>query len=283
MPAPGGRWWHPDAVSARAKKSLGQNFLVDPSVSSRIVDAAAVRAGDTVIEIGPGRGALTEGLRGRGERLVLVEKDDALAASLAYRYSTFSDVAVLNADALQLQPSDVPFPGPYRVVANLPYNVGGRITMHLLEDWPGHVRSMTLMFQREVANRITASPGSKAYGSLTVLVQSMAETWSLFGVPPGAFRPVPKVQSSVVRIQPRAEALWAGLDYGWFRRVVKAGFSARRKTIVNALQGGLGSDRADEIAAALEAAGIRPGLRPDALPVAAWIELARNISAPGTE
>ena len=197
----------------RAKRSLGQNFLVDLSVVDRIVAAAGVREGDVVVEIGPGRGALTPGLRALASRYVCIEKDDNLAAQLCERFGDDENAHVVHGDALVLTPDALPVSGPYRVVANLPYNVGGRITMHLLENWQGAVTAATLMFQREVANRLVASPGTKAYGALSVLVQSMSEVWPLFGVPPGAFRPVPKVQSRVVRLQPRAEPLWAGLDY----------------------------------------------------------------------
>jgi 16S rRNA (adenine1518-N6/adenine1519-N6)-dimethyltransferase len=265
---------------SRAKKSLGQNFLVDPSVIGRIVDATGVRDGEHVVEIGPGRGALTGSLAARAGRLTLVEKDDELAPALAAKFGPA--VSVWHGDALAVMPEHLELSEPVRVVANLPYNVGARITMHLLEEWPGWVKSMTLMFQREVADRITASPGTKPYGGLTVLVQSMAEAWMLFGVPPGAFRPVPKVQSAVVRITPRAVPLWEGLDYERFRRVVRAGFAARRKTVLNSLGGGTGLGvSADVLRPALDAAGIDPATRADAVPVDRWVALVSALPDSG--
>lgn len=259
----------------RAKRSLGQNFLVDPSVIERIVSASGIGSSETVVEIGPGRGALTDSLRRRAERLILIEKDDDLAARHQLRFEEDEGVRVLNLDALFVQPDQMPFEGPYRVVANLPYNVGGRITMHLLEEWGDKVLSATLMFQREVADRLIAPAGSSSYGALSVLVQSFAEVWSLFPVPPGAFRPRPKVQSRVVRLRPRTEPQWKGVDYSHFRRVVHGGFAARRKTVFNSLQiaGGV-PNPAEEIRESLKSAGIDPGVRGDDLPVEAWVRLA---------
>ncbi len=266
-------------MSQKAKRSLGQNFLVDDSVIQRILSAAGVRSDEVVIEIGPGRGALTDGLRARGRHLICIEKDDGLAASLDRRYSKDDSVTIVNGDALILKPEDMPVPGPYRIAANLPYNVGGRITMHLLEEWHGQVLSATLMFQKEVADRITAAPATKPYGALSVLVQSMAEAWSLFKVPPGAFRPIPKVQSAVVRLKPRETQLWQGLDYEWFRRVVHGGFQARRKTILNSLSlaSGLPSDT-EVLRAALTEVGLDPGIRGDSVPVEAWVRLAAALA-----
>ena len=265
--------------TSRPKRSLGQNFLVDASVIERVVSASGVASGDTVVEIGPGRGALTGSLKDRAERLVLIEKDDHLAARHEARFEGDANVAVVHGDALRIRPGELPFPGPYRVVANLPYNVGGRITMHLLEEWRGQVLSATLMFQREVAARLVAPAGTSPYGALSVLVQSFAEVWSLFAVPPEAFRPVPRVQSRVVRFRPRDVPSWEGLDYEHFRRVVHGGFAFRRKTLYNSLQMASGvPDSAEEIHAALTSAGIDPSLRGDAVPVDDWVRLARALS-----
>jgi 16S rRNA (adenine1518-N6/adenine1519-N6)-dimethyltransferase len=267
----------------RAKRSLGQNFLIDRSVTARIASAAGIRAGETVIEVGPGRGALTGLLREKADQLICVEKDDALAEELRLRFAGDPGAALVHGDMLDLVASDMPFDGPFRVVANLPYNVAGRITMHLLERWHGQVLGATLMFQREVAQRIAAPAGTSPYGVLSVLVQSFAEVWLLFGVPPRSFRPVPKVQSTVLRLRPLDEPLWAtaGLDYEHFRQVVHAGFAARRKRVANSLLIGLsGRLAADGIHAALEQAGIDPGLRPDAVPGDSWVRLAAALATP---
>ncbi len=264
--------------NVRAKKSLGQNFLVDEGVIARIASAAAIRADDVVVEIGPGRGALTPRLRSQARHLICIEKDDVLAEQWERKFAADAGADLVHADALKVLPRDLPIDGPYRVVANLPYNVGGRITMHLLEEWTGQVKSATLMFQREVAERICASPSTKPYGALTVLVRSFAESWILFGVPPGAFRPIPKVQSRVIRLQPLAEPKWraAGVDYEHFRKVVHAGFAARRKTVSNSLAVGLRRE-ASELAEPLAAAEIEPGVRAQALDVDAWVRLAAAI------
>jgi len=258
------------------KRSLGQNFLVDPGIAARIVQAAGVREGETVVEIGSGRGALTGGLRGLASRLICVEKDDVLAPALAEQFADDACAEVVHADALQVVPADLPFPGPYRVIANLPYNMAARITMHLLEDWGDDLSSATLMYQLEVAQRLAASPGTKAYGALSVLVQSFCEVWQLFQVPPRSFRPVPKVQSAVVRLARRPAPLWQELDYEWFRKVVHAGFRARRKTLVNSLRHAPGlSQDIGELQSAIEQAGIDPKRRGDAVSVQEFVQLAR--------
>lgn len=267
----------------RAKRSLGQNYLIDRSVIARIAGAAGIRAGETVVEVGPGKGALTWRLRELAERLICVEKDDVLAEDWRQRFAGDPGAELVHGDMLDLGPGDMPFPGPFRVAANLPYNVAGRITMHLLERWQGQLLGATLMFQREVAQRIAAPAGTSPYGVLSVLVGSFAEAWLLFGVPPRAFRPVPKVQSTVLRLRPLEEPLWAaaGLDYEHFRKVVHAGFAARRKRVANSLAIGLaGRPGPEGIRVALDAAGIDPGLRPDAVPIDAWVRLAAALAAP---
>ena len=264
----------------RAKKSLGQNFLIDGGVIARIITASGVRTHpeETVLEIGPGRGAMTRGLVEASRRFVAIEKDDALAAKLQDEFAGRDDVVVLNGDALTLRPEELPFGPPFRIVANLPYNVGGRITMHLLEEWGSNVSEMTLMFQREVANRLTSQPSDGSFGALSVLVQSFCEAWLLFGVPPGAFRPVPKVQSAIVRLRRRPVPLHDGIPYKHFNKLVHGAFASRRKTLLNGLSiaPGLPSD-STFWRSLLEDAGVDPGLRPDAVPVEGFIEIAKRL------
>ena len=261
----------------RAKRSLGQNFLVDQSVIRRIVDAAGVTEGDTVLEIGPGRGALTHQLRARAAHFVCIEKDDALAAEHARSFADDAQAHVVHGDALKAMPEELPTPGPYRIVANLPYNMAARITLHLLESWGTDVSAMTLMYQAEVADRIVGRPGSKSYGSLSVQIANFCEGWRLFSVPGGAFRPVPKVLSAVVRLRRRPVTLCEerGVDYQWLRLVVRGAFQSRRKTMINSLRlaPALSSD-VKVLAAAIEAAGIPEGTRADSVTPRQFVALA---------
>ena len=263
-------------MSGRAKRSLGQNFLVDDAYISRIVEGAGVRPTDTVVEIGPGRGALTERLRARAARFIAIEKDDALAATHRAAFADDPTAELVHGDALEVMPSGLPFPGPYRIVANLPYNMAARITLHLLEEWGEDAAAMTLMYQAEVAERIVALPATKSYGSLSVQVQAFCQGWRLFNVPGGAFRPVPKVMSAVVRLERRPTPLYEGhVDRPWFRTVVRAGFQSRRKTLLNSLKLApeLPSDNAT-IQAAIEEAGLPVGIRGDSVSPEGFVRLA---------
>jgi len=267
---------------SRAKRSLGQNFLVDDAYIARIVDGAGVRPDDTVVEIGPGRGALTHRLRSRAARFIAIEKDDALAEVHRAAFADDPTSELVHGDALTVMPADLPFPGPYRIVANLPYNMAGRITLHLLEQWGSDAAAMTLMFQAEVANRIVAQPGTKPYGSLSVQIQAFCQGWRLFTVPGGAFRPRPKVLSAVVRLERRPEPLFVsgGVERAWFRTVVRAGFQSRRKTLVNSLKlaPALPSDNAT-LEAALEAAGLPVSVRGDSVDPEGFVRLAAALQS----
>lgn len=272
---------------SRAKRSLGQNFLVDEAYIARIVDGAGVRPTDTVLEIGPGRGALTDRLRKRAARFIAIEKDDELAEVHRAAFADDPTSELVHADALKVMPADLPFPGPYRIVANLPYNMAARITLHLLEEWGTDVTALTLMYQAEVAERIVARPGTKPYGSLSVQVQAFCQAWKLFTVPGGAFRPRPKVLSAVVRLERRETPLFeaAGVEREWFRTVVRAGFQSRRKTLVNSLKlaPALPSDSAT-LEAAIAAAGLPEGIRGDSVSPEGFVRLAAALrSSPGAE
>ena len=269
----------------RAKKRLGQNFLADESYARRIVGALAPRADETVIEIGPGRGALTALLLEGAGRVVAVELDRELAPLLRGRFGGRANFTLVEADALEVDFCSAVAPArSARVAANLPYNISTAILQRLVEQ-RRCVTEMVLMLQREVVGRITAPPGSAERGYLTVLVEAFCDAEALFDVPPGAFRPVPKVWSTVVRLRVR-DAAAAGLDERLFLRVVGAGFAQKRKTILNNLRSAPEDLRAlinsaGGAAHALGAAGLDPRLRAEALTLAEWAALTLALGGGG--
>jgi 16S rRNA (adenine1518-N6/adenine1519-N6)-dimethyltransferase len=213
-----------------AKRSLGQNFLVDENLQKKIVAALGARAEDEVLEIGPGRGALTRHLVGRVRRLVLVELDDHLARELAEEHAGRADVTVVHADVLDVELaewSDVP--GDLLVVGNIPYNITTPIVFKLLER--PRPREIVLMVQDDVADRIVAPAGTKAYGALSVGVRTVARVERLFTVGRGAFRPVPGVDSAVVRISPFVPQPLSAEEELRLRGLVRAAFQWRRKQL----------------------------------------------------
>lgn len=261
----------------RPKKSLGQNFLVDGNLQRKIVDAVGAGPDDEVLEIGPGRGALTRHLAGRVRRLVLVELDDALAASLAETYGAREDVVVVHADVLAADlPSLVEAPESLRVVGNIPYNITTPIVFRLLErPRPAEV---VLMVQREVADRILAEPGTSEYGALAVGVRSVAEVERVLQVPRTAFRPVPRVDSSVVRIRPtRSEPLTPAEEED-LRTLTRAAFQWRRKQLQKILRDhpdlGLGRDGVERLRAET---GWDLAARPETLDPDAFVTLSRAV------
>lgn len=219
----------------RAKKSLGQNFLVDPNLQRKIVSALGAGPHDEVVEIGPGQGALTQHLAGAVRRLVLVELDTGLARALEGRYAGDPSVVVLHADVLKTQlPALVDDWAHSRVVGNIPYNITTPILFHLLQrPRPGEI---VLMVQDEVARRIVAEPGTSDYGALAVGVQSVARAERLFAVPRRAFRPVPGVESAVVRIVPDHPPRLSVVDEARLRRLTRAAFQWRRKQMQKILR-----------------------------------------------
>ncbi|AVO39514.1 16S rRNA (adenine(1518)-N(6)/adenine(1519)-N(6))-dimethyltransferase RsmA [Pukyongiella litopenaei] len=261
-----------------ARKALGQNFLLDLNLTAKIARQAGDLSGSDVLEIGPGPGGLTRGLLASGARRVLaVEKDTRCLPALAEIAAAYPGrLEVINGDALQVDPLAHLTP-PVRVVANLPYNVGTELLVRWLTpaDWPPFWSSLTLMFQREVAERIVAAPGSKTYGRLAVLAQWRAEARIVMSLPPGAFTPPPKVSSAVVQLTalpaPRYPA-----DPAILSRVVAAAFNQRRKMLRAALKG-----LAPDIASTLEAAGIDPTQRAEQVSLDRFCALARAIAPAG--
>ncbi len=267
-----------------ARKRFGQHFLEAPW-AEKVVAAIAPRPDDRFLEIGPGRGALTERLAARAARVVAVEIDRDLAATLGGR--RLPNLVVVTGDFLQLAPTDLRhalrsagIPGEVRVAGNLPYNVGAPILLRLrnlaAEGFP--ISDATLMLQREVAERLIAPPGGREYGVLTILVRYRATVERLLDLPPGAFRPAPKVRSTLVRIRFRDPAPRAA-DEVLLEHVVKTIFSRRRKTLANALFGmPPGPVTAAE---ALSRTGLDGRRRPETLSVAELVGLADAYAAAG--
>jgi len=259
----------------RAKKAFGQNFLLDLNLTARIARAAGDLHDADILEIGPGPGGLTRGLLAEGARHVLaVEKDPRCLPALAEIARSYPGrLQVIAGDALEVDPLAHLTP-PVKVVSNLPYNVGTELLIRWMtpRDWPPFWDSLTLMFQREVAERITARPGSKAYGRLALMVQWRAEARIVLHLPPEAFTPPPKVSSAVVHIT-RLEAPRFPADPKVLERLVAAGFNQRRKMLRAALRG-----QHPQIEALLESAGIPPTARAEEIELERWCQLARAVS-----
>lgn len=259
-----------------AKKSLGQNFLLDLNLTAKIARQAGDLGACDVLEIGPGPGGLTRGLLAEGARRVLaVEKDARCMAALAEIAATYpGKLEVINADALALDVTAYLTP-PIRVVANLPYNVGTELLVRWLTPgtWPPFWESLTLMFQKEVAERIVAQPGGKAYGRLAILAQWRAEAKIVMTLPPEAFTPPPKIHSAVVHLTRRTAPLYPA-DPATLSRVVAAGFNQRRKMLRASLKG-----VAPDIEDKLRAAGLAPTLRAEQVSIEGFCALARAVAA----
>ncbi|MSR36899.1 MAG: ribosomal RNA small subunit methyltransferase A [Gemmatimonadetes bacterium] len=220
---------------ARAKKSLGQNFLIDPNLQRKIVQALAAGPDDEVLEIGPGRGALTAHLIGRPRRLILVELDDRLAADLVERWGARPDVQVVHGDALEVDlPGLAERPHALKVLGNIPYNITSPLLFRLLKR--PRPAQILVMVQREVAERLLADAGTSEYGALAVGVRSVADVERVLHVPRQAFRPVPRVDSTVVRITPHDPPRLTEHDEKALRVLVRACFQWRRKQLQKTLR-----------------------------------------------
>jgi 16S rRNA (adenine1518-N6/adenine1519-N6)-dimethyltransferase len=256
----------------RAKKSLGQNFLLDLNLTARIARAAGPLEGVDIVEIGPGPGGLTRALLAQGaRRIIAIERDDRAIGALeeiAARYPGRLDIVA--GDALRFDPYPYVGSAPARVVANLPYNIATALLVAwlTLDSWPPWYDRLVLMFQREVAERIVALPGSKTYGRLSVLAGWRSEARILFDVAPTAFVPPPNVTSSLISLVPRASPL--ACERRALERVTEAAFGQRRKMLRQSLKS-LGTDPL----ALLAAAGIEPTARAEEISVAGFVALAR--------
>jgi 16S rRNA (adenine1518-N6/adenine1519-N6)-dimethyltransferase len=263
-----------------SKKSLGQHFLVDERAVLRILEAAALDEGDTVLEIGPGPGTLTPHLAERAGRVIAVEIDERMLAPLRESLAGCDNVRIVRADILDQDLCQLVGTGPYKVVANLPYYITSAVLRHLLES-PCHPHALIVTVQREVAERIVA----RAYPAksrpkhatkmslLAVSVQFYGQPRIVARIPAGAFRPVPAVDSAVVRIDTYAQLPWGVDDVSAFFRTARAGFSERRKQLRNALAHGLALP-VENVLAALQDAEIDPRRRAETLSIEEWARLS---------
>ena len=252
----------------RPRKRFGQHFLNDPGIIDAIVQSIDPRPGDTVVEIGPGHGAITESLARRAAHLHCVELDRDLAAALRRRFENCDNVTIHEADALKFDFCTLG--DSLRIVGNLPYNISTPLLFHLIEG-RDCISDMHFMLQKEVVDRMTAGPGSKTYGRLGIMLGCHLAAEALFDVGPECFEPPPAVMSAVVRLAPLGKDRPAIDDEAALRRLVATAFSQRRKTLRNALKTML-----DE--AELGSLGIDPGGRPESLAITDYVALANYVS-----
>jgi 16S rRNA (adenine1518-N6/adenine1519-N6)-dimethyltransferase len=254
-------------LEQRARRRFGQHFLTDEGVVRRMVGGARLNPGDRVVEIGPGLGILTEQLLASDVELTAVELDRDLAAYVRER---FPQVRLIEGDAARVDWSEVTPGSGWKVVANLPYNVGTTVVMQIVRQ-PQTFASVTVMLQLEVVQRLMAEPGSKAFGALSVQAQARARPRFVLKLPPGAFHPPPKVDSAVIHFDVYPVPATGRCPAAHFDKVVRAGFAHRRKTLRNSLASSWGRERAD---AAITAAGIDPSSRGEQLDLAGYVRLA---------
>lgn len=248
------------------KKRFGQHFLHDAGILRHIVQAIAPQPGDRVVEIGPGEGALTLPLLRALGRMTVIELDRDLIPRLRAAAEGVGELDIVHADVLGVDFRALAEGRPLRIVGNLPYNISSPILFHCIDQLDA-IADMHFMLQKEVVERMAAAPGSKVYGRLSVMLQLACRVEPLLDVPPGAFRPPPKVDSAVVRLRPRPQAERPQVDADAIARVVKAAFGQRRKTLSNALRDVIGAE-------GIAAADIDPRARAEQLAPADFVALA---------
>jgi len=265
----------------RPEKRLGQNFLVDPAISEKIVSLSGFSREETVLEIGPGKGALTVPLAERVKHVLAVEKDARLVDWLTDRLKKagLNNVTLLREDILKLDWESLRehFGARIPVIGNLPYNISSPILEKMCQNpqWMGRA---VLMFQKEVAQRLTATSGNKAYGALTLLVQYHAQVFSLLKVQKGSFFPVPKVDSMVICLDFETPYPQRAIHEAFFRKVVKGAFAHRRKTISNSLKDAMPDRAPESILNALTACGIDSGKRAEVLEMGDFLRLSAELA-----
>lgn len=254
-----------------ARKRFGQNFLHDLGIISRIVSSINPTTGDNIVEIGPGKGAITELLLADCPRLHVVELDRDLVPFLLASFSKFPDFKLHQADALKFDFAELAQPDwPLRVVGNLPYNISTPLIFHLLK-LGNLVKDMHFMLQKEVVERMAATPGNKEYGKLSVMTQYYCYVEQLFNVPPECFVPRPKVESAIVRLEPYSAPSLAAHNTKTLEQVVNSAFQQRRKTLRNGLKQWCDS-------ATLESLGIDPADRAENIAVEGFVKIANHCS-----
>ena len=262
-------------MSHRPRKRFGQNFLHDPVVIDKIFNAIRPAQSDALLEIGPGQGAITCPLLEAAGKLTVVELDRDLIGPLQARCSTLGELTVFSADALTFDFCAVTGQQMLRVIGNLPYNISTPLLFHLLAQHRC-IRDMHFMLQKEVVERMAATPGSRQYGRLSVMLQYRCEVIHLFNIGPGAFNPPPKVESAFVRLVPYARPPVQVNDEVVFEQLVRQAFSQRRKTLRNTLR--------DLLAAkTISALGIDPGARAETLAISDFAALANRVPTPKAE
>ena len=265
----------------RAKKSLGQNFLSDSNIQRRIVNALEPEATDVVLEIGPGMGALTHHLLGAVKQLIAIELDDTLAERLQLEQAGREDFKLVHANALEVDFGELGLPEDYKAIGNIPYNITTPLLFKLLE-YAHRPRLIVVMVQKEVADRITSEPGNKEYGALSVGVQSVATAERLFTVARGAFRPVPGVDSAIVRITPFHPPRLSEAEENDVRSLTRATFAHRRKQLQKVLRTTAPYTLdAVQIAHLEQATGLQLEARPETLSAEQFIALARALRGLG--
>jgi len=264
----------------RPRKRFGQNFLTDRNVLFRIIGTAGILPGEPVLEIGPGRGALTRLLAAAAGRVVAVEVDRDLAAHLTAEFASDQRVEIVTADVLDCDLAELlgtRHPGRWRVVANLPYNISSQVLFRLLDTMP-LFSGLTLMLQKEVAERIASGPEGKEYGILSVFCLLHCDVSLAFTVKPGSFFPVPKVSSAILQLAPLPVPRFDVGDEMFFRRLVKSAFGNRRKTLWNCLKGRFASDDG-HLRHALDVCGIDCDRRGETLSLEEFATLSRAIQS----
>jgi len=266
----------------RPKKKFGQNFLINEEIMERILEAAELVPDDLVVEIGPGLGGLTQQLAQRAGGLLAIEIDEQLVSVLEQVLAVYPNVKLIRGDILKLDlDREVKqfFPNvkfPYKIVANLPYYITTPIVMGLLEQ-KKQISSMVLMVQKEVGERMQASPGTKAYGSLSIAVQYYADIKLIQRVPPSSFRPAPEVDSVVIKLEMRATPKVEPRDEQLFFQVVRGAFAQRRKTLVNSLSNTFPKIHKGELVSILGRLNIDPNVRGEQLSLEQFCAIANAV------